>query len=157
MENGKKAASAGTIILVAAVGIRIGMIYHERNAPMKALPTTTTEKISDDDLVFLKKKRPDSMTDIKTLTGSKLWVSAGGQLDYYPYAGHRVEYGKSAGTLLGAEPLIVKNAVEQVAPKSATFRIPGGDRQVSLVFTLPQSPDAAKEYAVPVGYREAVQ
>lgn len=154
MENGKKAAIAGTLILIAAVGVRIGMIYHQRNAPVKPVPTAADEKISDDDLVFLKKKRPDTMAEIKTLIGTKLWMSAGGQLDYYPFAGHKVAYGKSAGTLLGAEPLIVKDAVEQVAPKSATFRIPGGDRQVSLVFTLPQSADATKEYAVPVGYRE---
>jgi len=154
MENGKKAAMAATLILIAAVGVRIGMIYHQRNAPVKPVPTAADEKISDDDLVFLKKKRPDTMAEIRTLIGTKLWVSAGGQMDYYPFAGHRVAYGKSAGTLLGAEPLIVKDAVEQVAPKSATFRIPGGDRQVSLVFTLPQSADATKEYAVPVGYRE---
>jgi len=154
MENGKKAAIAGTLILIAAVGIRIGMIYHQRNAPVKPVPTAADEKISDDDLVFLKKKRPDTMAEIRTLIGTKVWVSAGGQMDYYPFAGHRVAYGKSAGTLLGAEPLIVKDAVEQVAPKSATFRIPGGDRQVSLVFTLPQSADATKEYAVPVGYPE---
>lgn len=154
MENGKKAAIAGTLILVAAVGIRIGMIYRQRNAPVKPVPTAADEKISDDDLVFLKKKRPDTMAEIRTLIGTKVWMSAGGQLDYYPFAGHRVAYGKSAGTLLGAEPLIITNAVEQVAPKSATFRIPGGDRQVSLVFTLPQSTDTKKEYAVPVGYRE---
>jgi len=154
MQNGAKAAIAGTIILIAAVGIRLAMIHHERNAPMKLPPAAATQKISDDDLVFLKKKRPDSMADIKTLIGTKLWVSAGGQMDYYPVVGHRVEYGKFAGILLGAEPLIVKGAVEQVAPKKATFRIPGGDRQVSLVFTLPQSPDPAKEYAVPVGYHQ---
>src|SRR6185437_54546 len=157
MENGVKAAIAGSIILVAAVGIRVGMIYHERNAPMAAPPAAATQKISDDDMVVLKKKRPDSMADIKTLFGTKLWVSAGGQMDYYPVTGRRVEYGKSAGTLLGAQPLIVKDAIEQVAPKNATFRIPGGDRQVSLVFTLPESSDPAKQYAVPVGYREAGQ
>ena len=81
--------------------------------------------------------------------GTTVWVSAGGQLEYYPYVGHAAQYGKSAGTLLGAEPMVVKDAVEQVAPKSATFRIPGGDKQVLLVFTLPND---TKEYAVPVGY-----
>lgn len=157
MQSGAKAAIAGTIILLAAVGARVGMIYHERNAPVKVPAATATEKLSDDDLVFLKKKRPDSMADIKTLFGTTVWVSAGGQLDYYPYAGHHVNYGKSAGTLLGAQALLIKDAVEQVAPKSATFRIPGGDRQVSLVFTLPRSSDPAKEYAVPVGYRQDSQ
>ena len=98
--------------------------------------------IAADELVFLKKKRPDTLKDVKELDGSTLWVSAGGQLEFYPYAGHVAQYGKSAGTLLGAEPIVVKDAVEQVAPKAATFRIPGGDRQVLLVFTRPGSPDA---------------
>lgn len=155
MEDGKKAAIAGTLILLAVVGIRVEMIRRERNAPIVLPQKAPTERISDDDLVFLKKKRPDSMADIKTLFGSKVWISAGGQMDYYPYVGHTVEYGKSAGTLLGAEPLVIKGAAEQVAPKKATFRIPGGDRQVSLVFTLPESSNPTKEYAVPVGYRQA--
>ena len=154
MDTGKKVAIAGTLIVVAVVGIRLWMIHRERNAPIVVPKQAQTPKLSEDDLVFLKKKRPDSMADIKSLIGSKIWVSAGGQMDYYPFAGHRVEYNKKAGTLLGADPLIVKNAVEQSAPKNATFRIPGGDRQVSLVFTLPNSSDPAKEYAVPVGYRQ---
>jgi hypothetical protein len=154
MQSGAKAAIAGTIILLVAVGARIGMIYHERHAPTKLPAAAADQKLSDDDLVFLKKKRPDSMADIKTLYGTTVWVSAGGQIDYYALTGHHVEYGKSAGTLLGAQAMLIKDAVEQVAPKSATFRIPGGDRQVSLVFTLPQSSDPAKEYAVPVGYRQ---
>ncbi len=74
-----------------------------------------------------------------------------GSWTFYPYVGHAAQYGKSAGTLLGAEPIVVKDAVEQVAPKSATFRIPGGDKQVLLVFTKPND---TKEYAVPVGYRQ---
>jgi hypothetical protein len=53
--------------------------------------------------------------------------------------------------------MVIKDAFEQVAPKAATVRIPGGDRQVLLAFTLPKSADPAKEYAVPVGYRDAGQ
>ncbi len=88
------------------------------------------------------------------MVGKTVWVSAGGQMDYYPYAAHRANYAKTVGTLLGAEPLVIKDAFEQVAPKSATFRIPGGDKQVLLAFTMPKSADPAKEYAVPVGYRQ---
>jgi hypothetical protein len=150
MQNGAKAAIGATVVLVLAVGVRVGMIYRERNAPV-AVKAPEREVIADDDLVFLKQKRPSSMSDIKDLYGSRLWVSAGGQLDYYPVAGKTVQYGKTVGTLLGAQELTVKTAVEQVAPASATHRIPGGDRQVSLVFTLPGD---AKEYAVPVGYRQ---
>jgi hypothetical protein len=89
------------------------------------------------------------------LIGTTVWVSAGGQLDYYPCTAHRADYAHSAGTLLGAEPLAIKDAFEQVAPKSATFRIRGGDKQVLLAFTMPKSADPAKLFAVPVGFKEA--
>src|ERR1700757_1994302 len=150
MKNGAKAAIGATAVLILAVGGQLLWLHHERNAPV-AVKAPEREVIAEDDLVFLKKKRPDTLKDVKELDGSTLWVSAGGQLDFYPYVGHAVQYGKSAGTLLGAEALVVKDIVEQVAPKAATFRIPGGDKQVSMVFTRANDP---KEYAVPVGYRQ---
>ena len=150
MNNGVKAAIGGTVVLILAIGGEALYLRHERNAPI-VTKAPEREVIAEDDLVFLKKKRPDSLKDVKELKGATVWVSAGGQLDYYPYAGHAAQYGKSAGTLLGAEELEVKDAFEQVAPKSATFRIPGGDKQVLLAFTKPGD---AKEYAVPVGYKQ---
>ena len=155
MQTGAKAAIGATVVLVLAVGGQLAWLHHERSKPM-AVKAPEREVIADDDLVVLKKKRPDSMKEVKEMVGSTVWVSAGGQMDYYPYAGHRVAYGKTSGTLLGVQPMLVKDFVEQVAPKAATFRIPGGERQVLMVFTMPApSGDAAKEYAVPVGYREA--
>jgi hypothetical protein len=153
MTGGVKAAIGASVVLVLAVGVRVGLIYRERNAPAVVKPVER-EKIADDDLVFLKQKRPSSMADVKDLKGSTLWVSAGSQLEFYPYAGHAVAYSKPVGTLLGAEPLVVKDFVEQTAPASATHRIPGGEKQVSMVFTKPGD---TKEYAVPVGYRESGQ
>jgi hypothetical protein len=153
MQNGAKAAIGATVVLVLAVGVRVGLIYRERSKPV-VMKAPEREKIADDDLVFLKQKRPSSIKDVKELVGSTVWISAGGQLDFYPYAGHQAGYGKVAGTLLGADPLVVKDFVEQVAPKSATFRIPGGDKQVLMVFTRPND---KKEYAAPMGYRQAGQ
>ncbi len=153
MGKAVKLAIGGVVILLLAVGGEVLYLRHERSKPM-VIKGPEREVIADDDLVFLKKKRPDTLKDIKDLKGSTLWVSAGGQLEYYPFVGHAVQYGKSAGTLLGAEPLVAKDAVEQVAPKAATFRIPGGDKQVLLVFTKPDDP---KEYAAPVGYRQGGQ
>ena len=150
MNNGVKAAIGGTVVLILAIGGEALYLHHERNAPV-VMKAPEREVIAEDNLVFLKKKRPDSLKDVKELKGAMVWVSAGGQLDYYPYAGHAAQYGKSAGTLLGAEELEIKDAFEQVAPKSATFRIPGGDKQVLLAFTKPGD---AKEYAVPVGYKQ---
>jgi hypothetical protein len=152
MKSVQKAVIGGTAVLVLAVGGEVAYLHHERSAPGVQVAPAQETAIDPDDLVFLKKERPSSMADLKDLYGKTIWVSAGGQMDYYPYAGRHADYAKSAGTLLGAEPLVVKDAFQQVAPKSATYRIPGGDRQVLLAFTMPNSADPAKEYAVPVGY-----
>ena len=158
MENGKKAAIGGTLLLLAVAGVRVGMIYRQRNAPEAPVTQPAREKIADDDLVFLKKKRQDKMEDTKELVGQPLWVSAGGQMDYYPAAGNgqakHIDYSKTSGILLGAQKLYIKGFTEQVAPASATHRIPGGDRQVLMLFTLPNSESPDKVYGVPVGYHE---
>jgi hypothetical protein len=154
MTSGQRAAIGGSMVLLLAVGGEVLYLHHERNAPAKLPATVDYGPTDPDDLVFLKKERPSSMADLKDLYGKPLWVSAGGQLDYYPYAAHQATYSKSAGSLLGAQELMVHDAFEQVAPKSATYRIPGGDRQVLLVFTMPKSDDPAKQYAVPIGYQE---
>jgi hypothetical protein len=154
MTSAKKAAIGGTMIALMAVGGEILYLHHERSLPGKLVAPVDYGPSDPDDLVFLKKERPSSLANIKELDGKTVWVSAGGQMEYYPYAGHHADYAKSAGTLLGAESLIIKDAFEQVAPKTATYRVPGGDKQVLLAFTMPQSADPAKQYAVPVGYKQ---
>jgi len=154
MDTGKKAALGASLVFVLAVGVRVGLIYRERHQAAAPVQTSSTWTVSDDDMVFLKKTRPSTLQDVKDLAGKPLWVSAGGQMDYYPYVGHKVDYAHSAGLLLGTDRLDVKDAVEAVAPKAATFRIPCGDRHVLFVFTKPGS---ATEYAVPIGYRDKGQ
>ncbi len=151
MENGKKFAIGGTILAVLAIGVRVGLIYRANHAEDKPI-AVASEPTNPDYNVFLKKERPDSLKDAKSLKGRTLWVSAGGQMNYYPFAAGKVNYARDEGVLLGAEPIQVQDAVEQVAPKGslATYRIPAGDRQVLLVFTKPGAPT---EYAVPVGTR----
>jgi len=148
MTLGKKLSIGITLALLLALAVRVALIYHERN---QAGPAPQAAKTDPDELVFLKRQRPSSLADEKQLIGKTVWVSAGGQLDYYAATGHHADYAHSAGTLLGAQPLAIKDVFEQVAPASATFRIPGGDRHVLLAFTLPGSD---KLYAVPVGYRK---
>jgi hypothetical protein len=152
----------GTQKLIAAV-VGIGLatvagefiyIHHERNAAWTPATAQVQGKVDPDDLVFLKHKRPSDLADVKDLKGTTLWVSAGGQMEYYPYAGHRAEFAHSAGTLLAIDQLEALDAFEQVAPKQTQYRIPAGDKQVLLAFTLPKSSDPAKQYAVPVGYKE---
>jgi len=155
VESGKKAAIGATVLLLAVIGVRLGLMIHQRHVDETAVaPKVDEPKMDPDDLVFLKHLRPDSMKDIHDLAGKTLWVSAGGQMDFYPVAAHRANYAKSEGVLLGADPILAKDAIEQVAPKSATYRIPGGDRQVLLVFTRPKSPQPDTLYAVPIGYHQ---
>jgi hypothetical protein len=154
MTSGQKWAMGGTLLTVALVAGEILYLHHERNSTWTP-PNATVQQMTDpDDLVFLKKQRPSTLADLKDLDGKTVWMSAGGQMDYYPYTAHHADYPNPAGTLLGAEPMAIKDAFEQVKPKAATVRIPAGDKQVLLVFTMPKSADPAKEYALPVGYRE---
>jgi hypothetical protein len=154
MDNTKKAAIGATFLLLAIVGGRVWMIHKERTAPIVEKPKVAETKIDEDDLVFLKHKRPSTPADLKELVGTTIWVSAGGQMDYYPASGKHADYSKTAGTLLGADPVAVKGYFEQVAPAISRSRIPRGDRHVLLLFTLPKSDSPAKEYAVPVGYHD---
>lgn len=156
MENGKKIALGVTLVGILAIGIRVGLIYqanHEEAPPPKS---QDVYKLSDDDTttINLKKLRPDSLKDARELIGKTIWVSAGGQLDYYKDTGKHVDYAHRVGTLKGAEPLVIKDVFEQVPPKSvprATMRIPGGQRHVLLAFTMPKSGDEKTLYATPVG------
>ena len=123
-----------------------------RNHEDQAGPAAKADyKTDPDDLVFLKKEHPMSLKDEKDLKGRTLWVSAGGQMDYYPYNGHTVDFAHTQGVLLGAEPIVVTDAIEEVAPKSTAIRIPHGDKQVLLVFTEPRGTDPAKQFALQVG------
>ncbi len=153
MKTGQKVAAAATLIMVVAVGGEL-LYLHRRNAE-DAKPVAKTESKIDPDVMALyglKHEHPMSLKDEMDLKGRTLWVSAGGQMDFYPFNG-KVDYAHSQGTLLGAEAIVVKDAVEQVAPKSAAFRIPQGDKQVLLVFTKPNDPGATgKTFAVPVGF-----
>ena len=152
----KTGAKVGMGVLAGVLLIGGEMLYlnHERSKPMVGTEPVAVGKTDPDDLVFLKNKRPSSLGDLKDLYGTTVWMSAGGQMDYYPASAHHADYAHPAGTLLGAEPLVITDAFEQVAPKEATYRIPGGDRQVLVSFTLPKSADPAKLYAVPVGYQK---
>ena len=154
MTSGKKWAIRVALLAVLVIAGEVLWLHHERNSGWAPATPDAQVAVDPDDLVFLKKERPSSLADVQQLNGTTVWMSAGGQMDYYPYAAHHADYSKTIGTLLGAEPLVIKDAFEQVAPKAAPLRISRGDKQVLLAFTMPKSSDPAKEYAVPVGYKD---
>jgi hypothetical protein len=158
MTKGAKIAGASAVVFVLAVAIRVGLIYkanHDDTAPAAPQAAGSGYKMSDDDatVLTLKKKYPDSMKDARALIGTTLWVSAGGQMDYYKDSGNHVDYAKPVDTLPGATELEVKGVFEQVPPKTgrAVARIAAGQRHVLLAFTMPKSADPKQLYAVPVG------
>jgi len=157
MTSVQKIATATLLVGLVAIAGEVLYIHHERTAAFTPAQSAdqSTGNVDPDDLVFLKKERPSSLADVKQLDGTTVWVSAGGQMEYYPYVSHRADFSKPVATLLGAEPLAIMNAFEQVAPKQAQYRIPGGDKQILLAFTLPKSADPTKQYAVAVGYKQA--
>lgn len=155
MTSGQKWAIGGTALALAAIAGEILYLHHERNSTWVPPNAVVQQQMTDpDDLVFLKKQRPSTPEDLKDLDGKTVWVSAGGQMDYYAYAAHHADFAKPVGTLLGAEPLVIKDNFEQAKPKSVDDRIAAGDKQVLLAFTMPKSADPAKEFAVPVGYKD---
>lgn len=108
-----------------------------------------------DAAIALKAEHPTSLQDEKNLRGRALWVSAGGQMEFYPFNGKSVEFLRPAGLLLGAEKIVVRDAVEQVAPKSSGTRFPDAEAEVLLIFVRPDDPqNPAREYATAVGDRE---
>jgi hypothetical protein len=158
MTNGMKVALGFTAVLALAVGGELLWIRHrnyvdQHMAVASAHPYEVSRTLTEDDNVFLRKERPDSLADERTLIGKTIWVSAGGQMDYYKDTGKHVDYAKPVGTLLGAEPLIVKDVFEQVPPKTgrAVARIAAGQRHVLLAFTMPNSANPNQLYATPVG------
>jgi len=154
MTAGKRAALICAVIAVVAIGTELAYLHHERNKPMNLPQPAERGPTNPDYLVFLQQKRQHSPADVKELIGQTLWVSAASQVDYYPSNGRHAEYNKRAGTLLGAEPIVVKGVFEQVAPKGLPLRIARGDAQELLAFTMPKSADPSTLYAVPVGDRE---
>jgi hypothetical protein len=154
MTGVQKGVIAFGVIAVLLVGGEFAILYRRNHTDAPVAKSAYPErKVDPDDLVYIKKERPDSLADEKTLIGTTIWVSAGGQMDYYADKGKHVDYAHPIGTLAGAEPLAIKDVFEQKAPATgaAVARIPAGEKHVLLAFTLPNSSDPKALYATPVG------
>lgn len=150
MDGTKKIAIGFAAILAVSIGVRVYLIHRERvEADKPAVAQDTRPALSQDELAVRRRLEPVNMDGAKALIGKTVWVAAGGQLDYFPYAGHRADFGRSAGVLLGMDKLMVKDMFTQAAPKGSPSLVPKGDKQVLMVFTKGDNP---KLYAVPVGY-----
>jgi hypothetical protein len=151
MENFRKIALGFTLFFAVLIGIRVYLIHKERvEADAPATAPVTNYKVTDDDLVVPRQIFPSTMKDAKALIGSSVWVSAGGQIEYYPVTGSAIHFAHSGGFLLGADELHVKDFILAPASKSSQVRIPAGNKQVFLVFTKPGND--TEKFAAPIGY-----
>ena len=155
MNTGVKVALGLTAALLVAFGIEATYIHYDRARSSQPAAQPDYGPTDPDDLVFLKRKHPETVADLKDLNGQTVWVQAGGQMDYFAAAGHRADYSKPAGVLPGAEALKIVEAFQQARPKNVATRVPPGNAQVLLAFTMPKSANPAKLYAAPVGFKDA--
>ncbi len=155
MNTGAKAALGITAAMLVAFGIEAAYIHYDRARSAQPAAVPDYGPTDPDDLVFLKRERPETLADLKDLNGRTVWVQAGGQMDYFAATAHRADYSKLAGILPGAAQLQIVEAFQQARPKNVATRVSAGNAQVLLTFTMPKSGDPAKLYAAPVGYRDA--
>lgn len=141
-----------TLIALVAFGIRIYFLYRERHEPLPQHPAVAEYKLTRDDTVIPRKLYIDSVDSAKALDGKTVWVQSGFSLDYYPYAAHHVEFTHPQGVLPSVQALRVQNIITEKAPAHLATRVPHGDKQVFVVFKLPND---AKEYATAIGFFQA--
>lgn len=138
-----------TVFVLLIFGVRIFFLWRERNAPMVQPPKVAERQLTQDDVVQPRKLYIDDLKSAKALMGKTVWVQSGYSLDYYPYAGHRVDFAHRAGFLPGAQPLAIEDIITQKVPADVATRVPAGDKQVLAVFKMPNDP---KEYATGIGF-----
>jgi hypothetical protein len=137
------------LIPVAILAIGIWRINVVRNAPGVAPQRQPERALTQDEMVQPRKLFIDDLKSARDLVGKPVWVQAGYEMDYYPYSAHRIDFAHSAGVLPGAQRLDVQDVITEKLPAGMVTRIPRGDKQAFVVFTLPGDD---KQYALAVGY-----
>jgi hypothetical protein len=136
-------------IPVAVLAIGILIINHKRSEPGVVPQHQTERALTQDEMVQPRKLFIDDLKSARDLIGKPVWVQSGYAMDYYPYAAHHIDFARKAGALPGADRLDVKDVITEKLPADVVTRIPRGDKQAFIVFTLPGDD---KEYATAVGY-----
>jgi len=138
-----------TLPVLLIAGARIYYVQRERNAPVEVKPRYQERPLTDDDVVQPRKLYIDDLKSAKDLIGKTIWVQAGYELDYYPYAANHLDFAHKTGVLPSAQPLEIQDIVTQKLPPKLPSRVPAGDHQVYAVFKMPGD---AKTYATAIGY-----
>ena len=124
-----------TLLVFAIAAWRIISYEHERNAPGVVPNEPATQKMSDDQLVFVRHLLIDSIKSARVLNGKSVWMKTGYTVVYYPYRTGRVVFTQPAGWLPPAQELRVKDFVAITTPSDWASSIPRGPKNVFVVFT----------------------
>jgi len=138
-----------TLVTLAAGGTYLLVVWRHRQNPGVTGGQTPEQHLSADDVAVVRMEFPMHFDDVKQLEGKSVWMKNGYSMPFYPFAGGRVEFARPAGLIPAAQRLDIKKAIKAAAPASTHDNIEHGDRQVLVVFTLPQQTDS---YATPVGF-----
>ena len=135
-------------------GIYVAIVFHNRAKEGVAQKKAEEQHLTADEIAVDRQEFPAHFDDVAELAGKPVWMRNGYSMPYYSYTGGRVNYAKQIGLLPPAQRLDVKKAIKAVAPASVSNRVPHGDRQALIVFTLPGD---SSQYAVAVGAMEGQQ
>jgi hypothetical protein len=149
-----KAVLIPIVITLLIGGIYLGIVFHNRAKDNAAVNKAPEQHLTQDDIAIDRQEFPAHFDDVAELAGKSVWMRNGYSIPYYPYAGGHVNYAKQTGLLPPAQRLDVKKAIKAVAPASVSNKVPHGDHQALLVFTIP---DDTNQYAVAVGALEGQQ
>ena len=142
------------LVFLVLAGVRLVLIYRGRHAspvaPSTALPTTTLN--ADDYVVPTQVHSTDLKSAKEDLTGKRVWVKAGNQVNYFPYAGGQVDFKHSAGLLPPLKTLQVTNVIQSTAPDTKAEEVAPGVRvRAQRVLAVFKADGDTKSYAVAIG------
>jgi hypothetical protein len=140
-----------TLLALALLGIRVFLIWRERNAPIVNPHQQAERALTSDEIVQPRKLYIDSLKSAQVLDGTTVWMQAGYELAYYPYTGHRIDFSKRAGLIAPTQAMAISSVQPARAPASTLRLIPLGSRQIFAIFTMPGNP---QQYATAIGYED---
>lgn len=142
-------------VFLILAGIRVLLIFRERNEPAPKPAAAPSAAMNADDYVVPTQTHAYDLKSAKeALDGKTVWVKSGNQLYYYPVAGGRVDFKHPMGLLPPIDKLDITNVIQATAPNTKGEEIAPGVRiheeQVMAVFQRERDNDKTT-YAAPIG------
>jgi hypothetical protein len=142
------------LVFLVLAGIRLLLIYRGRHAapttPSTARPTSNLN--ADDYVVPTQVHSTDLKSAKEDLTGKTVWVKAGNQVNYFPYAGGQVDFKHAAGLLPPLKKLQISNVIQSTDPNAKAEEIAPGVRvRAQRVMAAFKPEGDTQSYAAAIG------